>query len=65
MAYTARVLEDSANWTIVTKHLRAKLARVIIDDKQGVVPYLPLNEVGKQSTTQAAKPVTATQPEAK
>ncbi|MFJ6323406.1 MULTISPECIES: FtsH protease activity modulator HflK [unclassified Rhizobium] len=34
---------------------------VIIDDKQGVVPYLPLNEVGKQ----ANKPANATQPEAK
>ncbi len=38
---------------------------IIIDDKQGVVPYLPLNEVGKQSTTQAGKPAAATQPEAK
>jgi membrane protease subunit HflK len=38
---------------------------IIIDDKQGVVPYLPLNEIGKQSTTQAGKPAAATQPEAK
>ncbi|GES48309.1 HflK protein [Rhizobium sp. NBRC 114257] len=38
---------------------------IIIDDKQGVVPYLPLNEVGKQSTTPAGKPAAATQPEAK
>jgi len=42
---------------------------IIIDDKQGVVPYLPLNDLGKQSTTQtggqSGKPATALQPEAK
>ena len=38
---------------------------IIIDDKQGVVPYLPLGELGKQSTTQAGKSATAAQPEAK
>ncbi|MDL2397603.1 FtsH protease activity modulator HflK [Rhizobium mayense] len=42
---------------------------IIIDNKQGVVPYLPLNDLGKQSTTQTGgqsdKPATALQPEAK
>ena len=39
MAYTVRGLEDSANWIIVTKHLRAQLARVVADDKRQVAHF--------------------------
>jgi hypothetical protein len=39
MAYTVRGLEDSANWMIVTKHLRAKVARVIIDDQRHLAHF--------------------------
>ncbi|QND47522.1 FtsH protease activity modulator HflK [Rhizobium lusitanum] len=38
---------------------------IIIDDKQSVLPYLPLNDLGKSTTQTGGKPATAVQPEAK
>lgn len=39
MVYTLRSLEDSANWLIVTKRLRAQLASVVIDDARHVAHF--------------------------
>jgi hypothetical protein len=39
MVYTVRGLEDSANWTIVTKNLRVRLARVVIDHERHVAHF--------------------------
>lgn len=38
---------------------------IIIDDKQSVLPYLPLNDLGKSTTQTGTAPAAATQPEAK